>query len=78
MQLIYDEIVDILYVKHITDSTNGYSLPVGIYEVADITWMLKSLLQDEVKVIFTIADFRLRSNLITMKTRRFTKKTFFL
>ena len=77
MQLIYDEIVDILDVKHITDSTNGYSLPVGKYEVADINWMLKSLLQGEVEVFIAFDDFRLRSNLVTDKTIQFTKKFLF-
>ena len=39
--------------------------------------MLKSVLPDEVKVKTTIDDSRLRSNLTTNKTIRFTKKSFF-
>ena len=39
--------------------------------------MLNSLLPDDVKVHVTIDDIRLRSNLPTNKTIRFTKKPFF-
>ena len=40
--------------------------------------MLKSLLPKEVKVKITIDDVRLKSNLTTNKTIRFTKKSFLL
>ena len=39
--------------------------------------MLKSLLPDDVKVIFTSDDFRLRSKLGINKTIEFTKKSFY-
>ena len=39
--------------------------------------MLKSLLPDEMIVNITIDDIRLRSNLTTTETIRFTKKSFF-
>ena len=39
--------------------------------------MLKNLLPNEVKVNITIDDVRLRSNLTTNKTIKFTKKSFF-
>ena len=39
--------------------------------------MLKSLLPKEVKVKNKIDDIRLKSNLTTYKTIRFTKKSFF-
>ena len=39
--------------------------------------MLKSLVPKEVKVKITINDIRLKSNLTTIKTIRFTKKSFF-
>ena len=39
--------------------------------------MLKSLLPEEVKVNVTTDDIRLKSNLTTNKTIRFTKKSFF-
>ena len=40
--------------------------------------MLKSLLANDVKVNASIDDFRLRSNLSTNKTIRFTKKILFM
>ena len=39
--------------------------------------MLKSLLPKEVKIIITIDDIRLKSNIATNKTIKFTKKYFF-
>ena len=39
--------------------------------------MIKRFLPDEIKVKINIADSRLPSNLITIKTTRFTKKSFF-
>ena len=76
MQLTYDEIVDILDMKYIAGSTNGYTLagstngytlPHGIYEITDNNLMLEILLPNEVKVNITIDDIRLRSNLNTNK-----------
>ena len=52
-------------------------MPVGVYEVGDIDLMIKSLLPNEVKIKFTNDDVRLRSNLTTNKTIRFTKTSFF-
>ena len=40
--------------------------------------MLKSLFPKEVKVDITFQDFRLKSNLTTDKTIKFTRKSFFL
>ena len=40
--------------------------------------MLKALLPYEVKTDFTIDDIRLKSNLLTYKTIKFTKKSFSL
>ena len=40
--------------------------------------MLKSLLPIEVKVIIIIDDIRLKSNLTTNETIKFTKKSIFL
>ena len=40
--------------------------------------MLQSLLLDEMKVIITIDDFRLKLKLTTNKTLMLTKKLFFL
>ena len=77
LQLIYDEIVNILEVKNIAGSTIGCTLPPCIYEITDINLMLKSLFPYKVKVNITIDDVRLKSNLTTNKTIRFTKKIFF-
>ena len=77
LQLTYDEIVDIFDVKYIAGSTIGYTLPLANYENRDINLTLKPLLPEDVKVNITIDDIRITSNLITKKTFRFTKKTFF-
>ena len=50
MELTYDEIVDILDVKHIDGSTIGYTLPSGIYEMSDFNSMIEGLLPNTVKV----------------------------
>ena len=39
-ELTYDEIVDILDIKHLDGSTIGYTLLVGIYEISDLNSML--------------------------------------
>ena len=70
-QLTYDEIIDILDLKNIPTTTLGYTLPPGIYETIDISFMLKSLLPKEVTLIITVDDVRLRSNLTTNKTIKF-------
>ena len=44
MELTYDEIVDILDVKFIARSTNGYTLPPVFYEICDLKLMTKSLI----------------------------------
>ena len=67
LQLTYDEIVDILDFKYITGSTKGYTLAPGIYEVTDFNMMSKSLLPKDVKVIITIVDIKIKSNLTTNK-----------
>ena len=50
MELTSDKIVDILDVNYIAGSTNGYSIPPGIYKPTDITLMMKSSLPNKVKV----------------------------
>ena len=78
MELTYSEIENILDMKHIDASATGYTVPPGVYKVNTIHSRLKSLLHDEVKVNITTEDFRLRSNLTTNKTIRFTKKSYTL
>ena len=77
LQLTYDETVDILDVKCIAGLPKGYTLPPGIYEIGDINSILKSLLSKDAKVNNTIDDNRLKSNLTTNKTIRFTNMSFF-
>ena len=77
LHLTYDEIADILDVKYITGSTKECTLAQGIYEVTDFNMMFKSVLLKDVKVKLKFNDFRLNSNLTTIKTMRFTKKSFF-
>ena len=72
MELKY-KIMDVLDMKYTSATSIGYTSPPGIYKTSDTNLMLKSLLPDEVKVDITIDDIRLRSNLTTNKTIRFTK-----
>ena len=60
-QLTYDEIMDILHLKHIPTKRTGYSLDPGIYEVIDLNNTLKYILPDNAKVNITIDDIRLKS-----------------
>ena len=76
-QLTYDEIIDILDLKKITGSTKGYTLPPGVYEIIDFNFLLKSLFPKEVKVNITIDDVKLKPNLTTNKTIKFSQKSFF-
>ena len=78
MELTYSEIEKILDTKYIAPSSTGYTSQPGIYEISDINLMLKSLVPKEVKVNITIDAIRLKSNLTTNKTIRFTKKSLFV
>ena len=64
--------------KYIATSPTEYTLPPRIHEISDINSMLKSLLHNETKVNISIDDIRLKSNLTTKKTIRFTKKYSFI
>ena len=75
-QLTYVEIIDILDLKYIPTSNIGYTLPPNMYKIIVINFVLKSLLPKEVKVNITIDDVKLKSNLTTIKTIRFTKMSF--
>ena len=54
----------------------GYTLPLGVFEMTDINLMLKSLVPKEVNQKITNDDVRLKSKLTTNKTIKFTKKSF--
>ena len=77
MPLCYDEIMDILDLKYIPTKRTGYSLNPGIYEVIDLNNTLEHNLPDIVKVIVTIDDIKLKSNLKTNQTLIFIEKSFF-
>ena len=62
MRLSYDEIMDILDLKHIPTKRTGYSLNPGFYEVVDLNNTLKHILPDNVKINIVIDDIRLKSN----------------
>ena len=72
MELTYVEIEKILDMKYVTTSTTGYTLPPDIYEFSDNNLMLKNLLPDEVKVNIVFDNIRLKSDLTTDKSFRFT------
>ena len=77
MQLTYDEIRDILDLKHIPTKRTRYSLNPSIYEVIYLNNTLKHILPDNVKVSVTIDDMGLKSFLKTNQTLIFTEKSFF-
>ena len=77
LQLTYNEIEDILDVKHTAGSTEGYTVAPAIYEVTDFNMLLMSLLPKDVKVSIKIDDIRQKTNLTTNETIGFTKKSFF-
>ena len=77
MQLTYDEVIHILDLKYIPTKRTGYSLRQGFYEVVDLNNTLKYILPDNVKIIVTIDDTTLKSNLKTNQTLIFTNKSFF-
>ena len=58
-------------------STTSYTLEPGSYKFIDLKLMLESFHPHEVKVNLTIGDIRLRSNLSTNRTNRFTQNSFF-
>ena len=78
MQLTVDEIIDILDLKYISRKGIGFSLNPSICEVFDLNNTLKYILPDNVKVIVTIDDVRLKSILKTNQNFFFTEKCFFL
>ena len=77
MELTQNDLIDILNIKYLRPKTIGYNFPPEIYEFIHIIPILKSSLPYELKVNITIDDIRLRSNLSTNKTFRFTKNSFF-
>ena len=77
MRLTYDEIIGILDLEYIPRKRIGYSLNLGIYEVVGLNNTLKHILPNNVKVIVTIDDVRLKSKIKIIQTLIFTNKSFF-
>ena len=76
-QLTYVEIIDILDLKYIPSRRTGNSFNQGMYEITYVNTILKHILANNVKVIITIDDIRLKSNLNINQTLIFTKNKFF-
>ena len=77
MEITYDKNLDILDAKYIVGSTIGYTIPPRIYKISDNELMIKASLPNKLKVKITIDKTRLRSNLTTNKSIKFTKKSLF-
>ena len=77
MQLTYDEILDVSELKYIPTKRIGYSLKHNIYQISDINKTLKYILPDNVKILVTIDEKILKSNLKINQTIIFTDKGFF-
>ena len=77
MQLTYDENMDIFDIKFFPSQRTSYTLPLGIYEIANINKTFECSLPDIVKVGVTTDDIRLKSNLYNNQTPVFTKKPLF-
>ena len=77
MDLTYKESMDVLDINYTSATSIGYTLPVGRNQIIDNDLMLKSLRPDGVKLNITIDDIRLKTNLFTNNTIRFTRNSFF-
>ena len=71
--LTYNEVMDVLDIKHFPSKRTGYTLPPGVIEVSDINKTLQYLLPDIVEESITMDDIRLKSNLKINQTLIFTK-----
>ena len=60
------EIENILFMKYFSILSSAYTLPPGIYQISDLR-LVKSSLPDDVKVIYTFDDIRLKTKLTTKK-----------
>ena len=66
----YSESEKILEKKYDNSSNIGYTLLPGVYEISDITLMLKSLIPNQVKANIAIDPIRLRSDLTNNKNNQ--------
>ena len=76
MELTYNEIEIILDMKYRDTSTTAFTFPQSIFAISDVELVVKSILPEEVKVVIRNDDIKLKPNLTTNKTFRFTEKSF--
>ena len=76
-ELTNDQILFVLFIFHVGESTTGYTLSPGTFYTSDFNFMIETLLPSEMKVFFTIDDIRMRSILSTNKAIKFTDKPVF-
>ena len=75
-QLTNDEIINIFDLKYTPTKRIGYSLKPNIYQMSKINKTLKFILSDNVKIVVTIDDKKLKSNLKLNQTLIFNKRSF--
>ena len=77
MQLTYDEIINILDLKHIPTKRMGYSIEPNIYNVVDLNKTLKNILPNNIKINVSIDERKHETDLKIIQTLIFTNKKFF-
>ena len=78
MQLTYDEIMDILDLKHIATKKIGYTLKPNIYQRNDKNKTLKNISPDNVVISVSIDEKIYKSNFQIKQTLIFTNKVSFI
>ena len=76
-ELTHSEFTEMLDTKYIATPSTGRTFPPGFYGTFDLTFMLKSLHPDDVKINITNDDIKLRSNSSTYETTKNIEKPFF-
>ena len=76
-QLTYDEIIDVLDLKHIPTKRTGCSIEPNIYNVIDLNKTLKNILPNNVKINVSIDERKYKTDLKINQTLIFTNKSFF-
>ena len=76
-QLTYNEIFDILDLKHIRTKRIGYTLKPNLYQISDINSTLKIILPHKMEISATIDKTKFKSNSKINQTVIFTNKSFF-
>ena len=76
-RLTYDEIMDILDLKYISTKRMGYSIEPNIYNIVDLSEILKNILPNNVKIGITIDERKYKTDLKINQTLIYTNKSFF-